>query len=219
LLTILIKLKEILGVLMNNFNKRFLVSLAAFPLIYLLLYAPIVFNVVIVIAFFACCYEWNKIFKKKNLFYFTGLTVFVTFLVLAIKIYNLKKYNLDFLWLILIAWLTDIGGYIFGKIIGGPKLTKISPNKTWAGALGSFVLSQFAYLIFFFEDNYIYGLYIFVIQLLLSFIGQAGDLLMSYIKRKNKIKDSSKLIPGHGGFLDRLDGLVWIVIFGSFFII
>lgn len=200
---------------MSNFHKRFLVSLLAFPLIYLLLFIPIVFNALIFLVFLACVYEWNIVFKKKNIIYFTGLLIFLIFLIFSIKIYNLKSYNLNFLWLILIAWLTDIGGYIFGKIIGGPKLTKISPNKTWSGALGSFVLSQFSFLIFFSETNYKFGTYVFVIQLFLSFVGQAGDLLMSFIKRRNGIKDSSKLIPGHGGFLDRVDGLIWIIIFGS----
>jgi phosphatidate cytidylyltransferase len=200
---------------MSNFYKRFLVSLLAFPLIYLLLFIPIAFNALIFLVFLACVYEWNIVFKKKNIIYFTGLVIFIIFLILSIKIYNLKSYNLNFLWLILIAWLTDIGGYIFGKIIGGPKLTKISPNKTWSGALGSFVLSQFSFLIFFSETNYKFGTYVFVIQLFLSFVGQAGDLLMSFIKRRNGIKDSSKLIPGHGGFLDRVDGLIWIIIFGS----
>ena len=200
---------------MSNFHKRFLVSLLAFPLIYLLLFIPIAFNALIFLVFFAFIYEWNKVFKKKDIIYFTGLVIFIIFLILSIKIYNLKSYNLNFLWLILIAWLTDIGGYIFGKIIGGPKLTKISPNKTWSGALGSFVLSQFSFLIFFSETNYKFGTYVFVIQLFLSFVGQAGDLLMSFIKRRNGIKDSSKLIPGHGGFLDRVDGLIWIIIFGS----
>jgi len=200
---------------MSNFRKRFLVSLVAFPIIYLLLFFALAFNVIIFIVFFVCIYEWNINFKKKNLVYFLGLLILVIFLLISIKVYNLKNYNLNFLWLILITWLTDIGGYIFGKFIGGPKLTKISPNKTWSGALGSFVLSQFAFLIFYLEPHFTYGFYIFVIQLFLSFIGQIGDLLMSYIKRKNNIKDSSKLIPGHGGFLDRLDGLIWIMIFGS----
>ena len=200
---------------MSNFQKRFLVSLTAFPLIYLLLYIPTVFNALIFLVFLACVYEWNKIFIKKDLIFFIGLLIFLIFFILSIKIYNLKSYNLNFLWLIIIAWLTDIGGYVFGKIIGGPKLSKISPNKTWSGALGSFVLSQFSYLIFFSEINYKFGTYVFIIQLFLSFVGQAGDLLMSFIKRRNGIKDSSKLIPGHGGFLDRVDGLIWIIIFGS----
>ena len=78
-----------------------------------------------------------------------GLLILFFFSLSLIKIYNLEHYNLNFLWLILIAWLTDIGGYIFGKLFGGPKLIKISPNKTWSGAFGSLILSQFACLIFF----------------------------------------------------------------------
>ena len=117
-----------------------------------------------------------------------------------------------------VAWLTDIGGYIFGKLFRGPKLTKISPNKTWSGAFGSLILSQFAFLIFFLDVNYKLNFNIFFFQLLLSIVGQIGDILMSYIKRINKIKDTSNFIPGHGGFLDRLDGLIWIFIFGNFII-
>jgi phosphatidate cytidylyltransferase len=122
------------------------------------------------------------------------------------------------LWLILIAWLTDIGGYVFGKLFGGPKLIKISPNKTWSGAFGSLILSQFACLIFFLDSNYILNINIFLFQFLLSVIGQIGDILMSYIKRINDKKDTSNFIPGHGGFLDRVDGLIWIFIFGNFLI-
>ena len=79
------------------------------------------------------------------------MLILLFFFLSLLKIYNLEDYNLKFLWLILIAWLTDIGGYIFGKLFGGPKLIKISPNKTWSGAFGSLILSQFACLIFFFR--------------------------------------------------------------------
>ena len=120
--------------------------------------------------------------------------------------------------MILVAWLTDIGGYIFGKLFSGPKLIKISPNKTWSGVVGSIILSQFAFLIFFLDVNYQFNIYIIFSQLVLSIIGQVGDILMSYIKRKNYKKDTSNLIPGHGGFLDRVDGLIWIIIFGNFLI-
>ena len=122
------------------------------------------------------------------------------------------------MWLILIAWLTDIGGYVFGKLFGGPKLIKISPNKTWSGALGSLILSQFSFLIFFLDINYKFNFNIIFFQILLSITGQVGDILMSYIKRNNNIKDTSNFIPGHGGFLDRVDGLIWIFIFGYFLI-
>ena len=203
---------------MSNFKKRFVISLLAFPIIYSLLYQKIFSNILIVIVCLFCAYEWNKIFNKKNYTYLFGLVVLSVFFLSIIKIYNLQDYNLKFLWLILIAWLTDIGGYIFGKLFGGLKLTKISPNKTWSGAFGSLILSQFACLIFFLDSNYILNFNIFLFQFLLSITGQIGDILMSYIKRLNDKKDPSNFIPGHGGFLDRVDGLIWIFIFGNFII-
>ena len=204
---------------MNNFKKRFVVSLLAFPLIYILLYQKTLFNFLIVIIFLFCLYEWIKIFKKKNIIFFLGLLVLFIFLISLIRIYNFEDFNLKFLWLILITWLTDIGGYIFGKLFGGPKLIKISPNKTWAGAVGSIILSQFAFLIFFLDVHYQFNIYVILLQLFFSIIGQIGDILMSYVKRKNKKKDTSNFIPGHGGFLDRVDGLIWIIIFGNIFIL
>jgi phosphatidate cytidylyltransferase len=203
---------------MSNFKKRFIISLLAFPLIYILLYQKLIFNSLILIIFLFCLYEWVKIFKKKNIIFFLGLLILFIFLISLIRIYNLEDINLKFLWLILIAWLTDIGGYIFGKLFGGPKLIKISPNKTWSGVFGSIILSQFAFFIFFLNANYQINIYIIFSQLVLSVIGQIGDILMSYIKRKNKKKDTSNFIPGHGGFLDRVDGLIWIIIFGNIFI-
>ena len=203
---------------MNNFKKRFVVSLLAFPLIYILLYQKLLFNLLILIVFLFCLYEWNKIFKKKNPIFFLGLLILLVFLFSLIRIYNIEDFNLKFLWLILITWLTDIGGYIFGKLFGGPKLVKISPNKTWAGALGSLILSQLAFLIFFLDNSYKFNVAIIFIQIFLSIVGQIGDILMSYIKRKNNKKDTSNFIPGHGGFLDRVDGLIWIIIIGNFFI-
>jgi len=113
---------------------------------------------------------------------------------------------------LLIVWLSDIGGYIFGKLFGGKKLTKVSPKKTWSGALGSIVLSQFAALVFFFNSTLEINSKLFLIQFLLSVITQVGDLIMSYCKRFNKVKDSSNLLPGHGGILDRIDGLIWVMV-------
>jgi phosphatidate cytidylyltransferase len=203
---------------MSNFKKRFIISLLAFPIIYILLYQKIFSNFLIFIVFIFCVYEWNKIFIKKNYIYLLGFLILLVFLISLLKIYNAESYNLKFLWLVLIAWLTDIGGYIFGKLFGGPKLIKISPNKTWSGALGSLILSQFACLIFFLDNSYKINFNIFFYQFLLSIAGQIGDILMSYIKRLNDKKDTSNFIPGHGGFLDRVDGLIWIFILGNFLI-
>ena len=203
---------------MNNFKKRLIVSLLAFPLIYVFLYQKTLSNLLIFIIFIFCIFEWVKIFKRKNAIFFLGIIVLFVFLLSLLRIYNFEEFNLIFLWLIILTWLSDIGGYIFGKLFGGPKLTQISPNKTWAGAIGSIILSQFAFLIFFLNSNYKFNISIIFMQLFLSIIGQFGDILMSYVKRKNNKKDTSNFIPGHGGFLDRVDGLIWIIIFGNFFI-
>ncbi len=203
---------------MSNFKKRLSVSFLAFPLIYVLLYQKTLSNLLILIVFLFCIFEWVKIFKRKNAIFFLGLIVLFVFLLSLLRIYNFEEFNLTFLWLIVLTWLSDIGGYIFGKLFGGPKLTQISPNKTWAGAIGSIILSQFAFLIFFLNSNYKFNITIIFMQLFLSIIGQFGDILMSYIKRKNNKKDTSNFIPGHGGFLDRVDGLIWIIIFGNFYI-
>ena len=203
---------------MGNFKKRLSVSLLAFPIIYVLLYQKTLSNLLILIVFLFCIFEWVKIFKKKNAIFFLGLIVLFAFLLSLLRIYNYEEFNLTFLWLIVLTWLSDIGGYIFGKLFGGPKLIQISPNKTWAGAIGSIILSQFAFLIFFLNSDYKFNITIIFMQLFLSIIGQFGDILMSYVKRKNNKKDTSNFIPGHGGFLDRVDGLIWIIIFGNFFI-
>ncbi len=200
---------------MSNFKKRLIISSLAFPLIYILLYQKYLFNILIIIIFLFCVYEWVNLFNKKNLLYISGLIILLIFLISLLRIYNLEEYNLKFLWLILITWLTDIGGYIFGKFIGGPKLIKISPNKTWSGLFGSIILSQSAFLIFFLDPNYKFSISILFSQFILSIVGQAGDIMMSYVKRQNNKKDTSNFIPGHGGFLDRVDGLIWIIISGN----
>ena len=203
---------------MSNFTKRFIISLLAFPLIYILLYQKYLFNILIIVTFLFCIYEWVNLFSKKGLLFIFGLIILSIFLISILRIYNFSEFNLKFLWLILITWLTDIGGYIFGKLFGGPKLIKISPNKTWSGLVGSIILSQFAFLIFFLDPNYKFSISILLAQFILSIAGQVGDIMMSYVKRINNKKDTSNLIPGHGGFLDRVDGLIWIMIFGNFLI-
>ena len=106
---------------------------------------------------------------------------------------------------------TDLGGYLFGKIFKGPKITKISPNKTYSGVLGSYVLVIIS--IYFFlkiQDltNFLTINFLSIV-LIISTISQLGDLLISYFKRKTKIKDSGTIIPGHGGILDRIDGMIF----------
>jgi phosphatidate cytidylyltransferase len=115
---------------MSNFKKRLIISLIAFPLIYILLYQKALSNLLFLIIFLFCIFEWVKIFKKKNAIFFLGLIILFAFLLSLLRIYNFEEFNLTFLWLIILTWLSDIGGYIFGKLFGGPKLTQINPNKT-----------------------------------------------------------------------------------------
>ena len=132
---------------------------------------------------------------------------------LSFDFYKNFKY---FLFIVTVCIFTDIGGYIFGKIFKGPKLTKISPNKTYAGVFGSFLLSLMAGLIYtnYFGKNEITNsdhLFILLLILFISLISQIGDLIISYFKRRAKLKDTGKILPGHGGLLDRIDGLVFVM--------
>ena len=105
--------------------------------------------------------------------------------------------------------MSDIGGFIFGKTFKGPKLTKISPNKTIAGMLGAFVLS----LVFMYAFSYIFDINnfikYFIITIIVSGSSQLGDIFISYLKRKAKLKNTSNILPGHGGLLDRVDGILF----------
>ena len=114
--------------------------------------------------------------------------------------------NLIFFLIVSICISTDIGGFFFGKIFKGKKLTKISPNKTYSGLIGSYVLSLLTTTIFFREYFELFDL--IISTLVISTFSQLGDLTISYLKRKVKIKDTSNILPGHGGFLDRFDGFL-----------
>ena len=108
---------------------------------------------------------------------------------------------------------TDTGGYIFGKLLKGPKLTKLSPNKTYAGVLGSFLLAILItnlFIEFTFEKfSFKFSKEIFLFVLIISLVSQIGDIIISYFKRLSKIKDTGNIIPGHGGILDRIDGMIF----------
>ena len=131
------------------------------------------------------------------------------------------------MFVLLISIFTDIGGYLFGKILKGPKISKISPNKTYTGMIGSFLLPVF--FVYFFltheNNNEIYEQIIYVSNFnllftifVVSLISQAGDFTVSYLKRKSNQKDTGKIIPGHGGLLDRIDGVIFASIFYYLFI-
>ena len=180
------------------------------------------------------CFEVNTLFSKlliksnskknyslkkfnSNFFFLNILAFSYIFFIFCNLSYEIHKSEspIFFLYIISICFFTDIGGYVFGKIIGGKKLSKISPNKTISGTLGSFILSIFP-LIFFINFNYLdleLNLKNTIFCLLISLISQLGDLFISFIKRKAEIKDTGNLLPGHGGFLDRLDGIIFAVPF------
>ena len=164
------------------------------------------------ICFFITSFEWYKMAKNKNYFLFGLIFLILSFL----SAFLLRNIFLeDFILVILICISTDIGGFVFGKIFKGPKLAKISPNKTYSGMIGSFFLSIISAL---FYTNY-YGLVywtdnvLLITVLLISSLSQIGDLTVSYFKRISKIKNTGKIIPGHGGLLDRIDGMLFAIPF------
>jgi len=202
-----------LEVFLINFKKRFLVSLFGIPIFFSLLNFRFFSNILIVLVYFLSIFEWFQLFKKKTFVFYLGLLILLLSLYSALSFYN--KNNIYFLWVITCVWLNDIGGYVFGKLFGKHKLIKVSPNKTWEGVFGSLFLSQFAFVILTLQKNFELSIKIFFLQFFFSILSQSGDLLMSYCKRINNIKDSSKILPGHGGFLDRVDGLLWVLIFAN----
>ena len=201
--------------MIREFEKRLLSSIILiFISIFLIVKGSVFFVFFLSVLFLAASYEWYKMNKKNNLLKFFGIIfLFISFYTtLEIR----KNYNLnDFLLIITICISTDIGGYVFGKIFKGPKLTKISPKKTYSGAFGGFLLSLIAGLIFtnyFLIDRKIFNedLFLLILILSISMISQIGDLIISYFKRKAKLKDTGKIIPGHGGLLDRIDGMIFV---------
>ena len=162
-------------------------------------------------------YILKKIFKNKKKILINLLGCILIYLLLTILIswVSLSNQNIQrniFLLIILICISSDVGGYVFGKVFKGKKLSKISPNKTYSGLFGSYILSIF--LVYSIYQKYYSFDYLFSFTILISTISQSGDLFISYIKRKAKIKDTSKIIPGHGGLLDRFDGIIFAIPFG-----
>ena len=162
--------------------------------------------------FFITIFEWYKMTKNKSYFLLGLIFLIVSFL----SAFLLRNIFLDdFILVILICISSDIGGFVFGKLFKGPKLTKISPNKTYSGMIGSFFLSIISALLY---TNYYDLVYwtdnvLLIAVILISSISQIGDLTVSYFKRKSKIKNTGKIIPGHGGLLDRIDGMLFAIPF------
>ena len=216
----------------SNIKKRILTSILLIALLvgmffysYIMIISLIIIAIISWIEFYALI---SKIFKKDilkdkffrfsykalSLIYLSGL-VYLIFTIES-ENSNLKIY---LLYSVLIAILSDIGGLVCGKIFKGKKLTKISPNKTISGSIGSFMFSMLL-IPFFYKvqiDQSIVNL--FLITIIISLTSQLGDLFISLLKRKAKVKDTSDLLPGHGGVLDRIDGIIFAIPLGIFLFI
>ena len=200
--------------ILNNFKKRFLTSLLLLLLFFLIFKSYIILNYCLIVLGVLSILEFlnlsRKIFKNKlglillNIFFISYIFIFC-FIFLMFFNNTLLKYTLSIILFGCIA--SDIGGFIFGKLFKGPKLTKISPNKTYSGAIGSIVLTLITVSILFYHFLKIFNLDTIILALVVSIFCQLGDLLFSLLKRKAKIKDTGNILPGHGGVLDRLDGI------------
>ena len=199
----------------NELKKRIFSSIIIIPIsIFFITQETMLFLFFLGLLFLITSYEWININKKNNLIKFLGIICLL--LSFNSAYYFRKSLGIDFfIFTILICVFADIGGYTFGKIFGGPKLIKkISPKKTYTGMIGSFLIPSIIGLIFlnyFLEEEIIFSSYKLIAYILLiSLLSQIGDLIISYFKRKAKIKDTGKILPGHGGLLDRLDGLTFV---------
>tara|TARA_Y100000768_G_C23732510_1_gene565512 strand:+ start:62 stop:691 length:630 start_codon:yes stop_codon:yes gene_type:complete len=200
--------------MIKEFEKRVLTSLILIPVsIFFIVKGSILLIFFLSILFLTASYEWVLMSKKNNLFRFLGI-IFLFFSFYS-AFFLRDTLGLDiFLFIICICIFTDIGGYVFGKFLKGPKLTKISPNKTYAGVAGGFILSITAGLIFLKISGDGFNKYVteyLIFTFTISLISQIGDLIISYFKREAKVKDTGKFLPGHGGLLDRVDGLIFVM--------
>ena len=199
--------------------KRFSTSLLLGLLLLISLYHHHVLIMLLILILYQVIYEFNNIIKKifiKNKFKQFLSLIFILFFVLYVIFFvwfSLESENIEnrriFYIILTITIASDIGGFIFGKLFKGKKLTKYSPNKTYSGMFGSYLLS-FIITFFLFKGIINYKDILFY-SILTSSISQIGDLFISYLKRKSKIKDTGRLIPGHGGILDRFDGIIFSI--------
>ena len=197
----------------KELQKRIFSSIILLPLVLFFILAGSFYLIFFtIICFFVSIYEWNKMVKKIEL-KFLG-TLFLIF-----SFYTFYEISISYLWIfvLLVCVSTDIGGYVFGKLFKGPKLTKISPNKTYSGMIGGYLLSLIFLSFFMNWINRTVDMEWFVVTILISTVSQVGDIIISYFKRISKIKDTGKIIPGHGGLLDRIDGMIFA--FPIFFLI
>ena len=197
----------------NEAIQRILSSIILIPIaLFFIIKGSFLFIFFLSICFFITSFEWYKMTKNNNYFLFGLIFLILSFL----STFLLRNIFLnDFILVILICASSDVGGFAFGKIFKGPKLSKISPNKTYSGMIGSFFLSIISAFLY---TNY-YGLIywtdnlLLITVILISSVSQIGDLTVSYFKRISKIKHTGKILPGHGGLLDRIDGMIFAIPF------
>jgi phosphatidate cytidylyltransferase len=211
---------------MNNLQKRIITSILLFLLVIFCIFAnwPIYLFLVLIVSGISLLEISSLIMlaeksTSKNTFakkwipfrLISGFYLFFIFFLMAADFYNLGPVFI--IYILLICIFSDIGGYVIGKAIGGKKLTKISPNKTISGSVGSFCFSIVPLLLFynFDQSEYSYSFNNFLLCLEISLVCQLGDIFISYIKRKAKVKDTGNFLPGHGGLLDRIDGIIFAI--------
>lgn len=189
--------------------------------LYIIILGDIPLAIWLVLAFALSLYEWYGLSKKTN-FFLPSITMGTIYMALSYGSFMALRevYSINVLLLFLaMIWTSDIGAYFVGKIIGGPKLIEeISPNKTWAGFWGALFFPALIAVIWIsvigfhmeFDHNAPYILYpmAVILGVVTGCVGQVGDLLVSFVKRQAKVKDTGKLIPGHGGLLDRIDSML-----------
>ena len=200
----------------KELQKRILSSIIIIPLsLFFIVKGSAFFILFITILFLIACLEWLKMTKRYDYKIFGIIFLLLSFF----SVYLIRDIGLfEFLMIFIICVATDIGGYIFGKILKGPKLIKISPNKTYTGVVGGLLMSVGAAFLFnakydnyFLENqNFLSNLFFIITVFLISSVSQVGDLIISYFKRESNIKDTGNLFPGHGGLLDRIDGMIFV---------
>jgi phosphatidate cytidylyltransferase len=206
----------------NELTNRIFTIIILLPiLLYATIYSGIYLILLLIIFYFLSVYE--IIINTKNILFILLSSILLIFSFFSF--YFLRgetEYNLVILlWILTSTFLSDIGGYIFGRLLKGKKLTKISPNKTYSGAIGSIVLSCLSLplinllQIYFFNEKLVIFLQLkfLIFTFFISVVCQIGDLFVSFLKRKINIKNISNFLPGHGGVLDRIDGLIFVLIF------
>ncbi len=197
---------------MTNLQKRILTALVALPIsIFFVVKGEYFLIFFLVLILFVGARELFSVFKKiKSILFLSLILIFSLF-----SIYYLRENNSLLLYFaITVTISSDIGGYVFGKIFKWKKLSKISPKKTISGVFGSYLCSIISFFVF--NNFYSIGGDEFLWAIIFSTVSQGGDLTISYFKRIEKIKDTGKILPGHGGIFDRIDGLMFVVILAFF---